>query len=337
MIGYYVHHHGSGHLHRARCVAAHLGGPVAGLSSLPRPDGWPGPWIDLPGDQAPPGDGATAGGRLHWAPLHHPGLRSRMARIAAWTDRAHPAAFVVDVSAEVAVQARLLGVPTVVMAMRGDRSDPAHRLAYDLAEGLVAPWPAACPEPGWPGGWHAKTCHTGAFSRFDGRRPPPLPASGRRVALLLGTGGDEVDAETIERARRATPGWTWTVLGGPGGWTPDPWQALCEADVVVAHAGQNAVAECAAARRPAVVIPQERPHGEQAATGRALARAGLAEVRERWPRPEEWPEILAAAAARSGDGWARWAPGDGAVRAAAHIEEIAARHAPGKAAPCAQR
>lgn len=39
MIGYYVHHHGSGHLHRARSLAAVLGRPVTGLSTLPRPAG----------------------------------------------------------------------------------------------------------------------------------------------------------------------------------------------------------------------------------------------------------------------------------------------------------
>ncbi|MFC8762138.1 MULTISPECIES: glycosyltransferase [Streptomyces] len=53
--------------------------------------------------------------------------------------------------------------------------------------------------------------------------------------------------------------------------------------MVVTHAGQNAVAECAAARVPAVVVPQSRPHGEQHATAHALAEGGLATVRDHWP------------------------------------------------------
>ncbi|WP_199812616.1 MULTISPECIES: hypothetical protein [unclassified Streptomyces] len=142
MIGYYVHHHGSGHLHRARSIAAHSPFPVTGLSSLPAPQGWPGPWVSLPrdddGDPATFGD-VTAGGRLHWAPVLHAGLRGRMARIAEWVAATSPALLVSDVSVEVALLARLLGTPTAVAAMRGERGDAPHRTAYDLAELLLAP------------------------------------------------------------------------------------------------------------------------------------------------------------------------------------------------------
>jgi len=43
VIGYYVHHLGHGHLHRALSVARTLGEPVTGFSSLPPPADWPGP------------------------------------------------------------------------------------------------------------------------------------------------------------------------------------------------------------------------------------------------------------------------------------------------------
>ena len=39
VIGYYVHHVGAGHLHRARAVAQRTSSTVTGLSSLPRPGG----------------------------------------------------------------------------------------------------------------------------------------------------------------------------------------------------------------------------------------------------------------------------------------------------------
>ncbi|SDD88586.1 glycosyltransferase [Streptomyces prasinopilosus] len=333
MIGYYVHHQGSGHLNRARTVAARCPLPVTGLSSLAEPDDWPGPWVRLPGDDD--GDPAafgdvTAGGRLHWAPVLHAGLRGRMALIARWIEAAAPRLLVCDVSVEVALLARLLGTPVAVTAMRGERTDPPHRTAYDLADLLLAPWPAELPEPGWPGHWRAKTVHTGAFSRFDGR-PHPAPGEeragrprGRRVLLFMGSGGTDVSPGEVKAARAATPGWRWTTLGGPGGgWHADPWPALCAADVVVTHAGQNALAECAAARRPAVVVPQERPFGEQAATGRALTRGGLAVVVPGWPEAEEWPALLERARAHGGARWPRWAPGDGAVRAATALADAA--------------
>ena len=39
VIGWYIHHHGRGHLARAEAVRAHLDEPVVALSSLPEPDG----------------------------------------------------------------------------------------------------------------------------------------------------------------------------------------------------------------------------------------------------------------------------------------------------------
>lgn len=178
--------------------------------------------------------------------------------------------------------------------MRGERTDTPHRTAYDLAELLLAPWPSTLPEPGWPEHWRAKTVHTGAFSRFDGRSPAPVGerpgrARPRRVLLFMGSGGRDVSTAEVAAAQAAAPDWRWTALGGPDGrWEADPWPALCAADVVVTHAGQNALAECAAARRPAVVVPQDRPFGEQAATGRALARGRLAVVAPRWPDADDW-------------------------------------------------
>ncbi|MFE6709891.1 glycosyltransferase [Streptomyces sp. NPDC057695] len=340
MIGYYIHHQGRGHLHRALCVARHAHTPVTGLSSLPRPDDWTGEWIHLPPDTGP-GDAAaadpTAHGRLHWVPRHHAGLRARSAAVAAWIERATPTLLVSDVSVEIAVLARLMGVPVVVSAMRGDRSDPAHHLAYDLADALLAPWPATLPEPGWPLRWQAKTEHTGAFSRHDDRPRPERPAGAREVVLMMGTGGSELTEADVRKAAEATPDWRWTVLGGPGGWTDDPWPLLCSATVVVTHAGQNALAECAAARTPAVVVPQTRPHDEQHATSRALARAGLATVRERWPEPHEWPTLLDTARRTGGQRWRLWAPGDGAARAARLLDGLAARTDDEKEHPCASR
>ena len=103
----------------------------------------------------------------------------------------------------------------------------------------------------------------------------------------------------------------------------DPWPLLCDADVVVTHAGQNAVADVAAARRPAVVIAQPRPHDEQLATARALHQAQLAVVCSSWPAPEDWNAVLDAAVRLGGSGWERWSTGTGAERAAAVLGELA--------------
>jgi hypothetical protein len=336
MIAYYVHHQGSGHLHRAAAIAEHMITPVVGLSSLRRPPGWTGGWMRLPGDSSdvdPTTADVSAGGTLHWVPRGHQGLRARMGLIAGAVADSRTRLLVADVSVEVALLARLHGLPVVVVAQLGERTDRPHRLAYDLAERLLAPWPARA-QPAWPQSWRVKAVHVGAFSRFDG-----LPRTGaslrRRVLALWGSGGLDIGIAALRSAAAATPEWTWEVVGpraplasGPRnlcwrGWLADIWPALCAADVVVTHAGQNALAEVAAARRPAVVVPQDRPHGEQRACAEALDRLGIAVVRATWPEDHEWPGLLDQAAHCGGDAWSAWSFGDGAARAAGVLDELA--------------
>jgi Glycosyltransferase family 28 C-terminal domain len=332
VIGFYVHHVGRGHLQQALSVAAQLPGGVTGLSSLAEPDGWPGEWVILPRDDtalavADP----QAGGQLHWAPLSDPGLRGRMAAIAAWIQDAAPAAMMVDVSVEVSALARLMGVPVVVPLLPGSRADPAHTLGYALADVLLAPWPEFMAPALLPDvqQWQAKIRHVGAFSRFDGREPEPRDGAHRatrRVLVMQGCGGSGITAGDLRQAVASTPGWTWEALGGAGGrWADDPWPALCRADVVVAHAGLSAIAEIAAARKPAVILPQARPHGEQTTTARALAAAGLAVTATSWPRPGRWPALIESALETGGSGWQTWSSGTGARQAAEVIESVAAR------------
>ena len=264
----------------------------------------------------------TAGGALHWAPLDHPGLRERMAQIAAWVATHAPRLMVVDVSVEVTVLVRAMGVRTIVMGLPGVRDDAAHQLGYQLADAIIAPWPEWADVLAGGERWRAKTHPVGAISRFAERAPVDAPG-GRSVLVLSGRGGTELTLDQLAAAQAETPGWTWTVLGPPGTrWVADPWPLLCAADVVVTHAGQNAIADVATARRPAVIIPQPRPHDEQATTARALGAAGLAVVRERWPSGA-WRDTLERAVALGGDGWERWAAPGAAGRAAALLREAA--------------
>ena len=160
MIGYYIHHQGDGHVTRAATIARRLGAePVTGLSPRPRPDGWDGPWITLPRDDVPAvGDATdpTAHGALHWAPLAHAGLRARMAELAAWVRAAAPRLMVVDVSVEVSILIRAMGVPVVVMGMPGERGDAAHQLSYRIAQAIIAPWPEWADLLGGGGAWRAR-------------------------------------------------------------------------------------------------------------------------------------------------------------------------------------
>ncbi|KQU70494.1 glycosyltransferase [Phycicoccus sp. Root101] len=344
MIGYYAHHHGAGHLTRMQSIAAVLDEPVWGLSSGPRPPGWTGGWTDLARDDDPPAGhrserDLTAHGVLHWVPLHHDGLARRAAQLTTWAADERPRAVVVDVSVEVALLARLAGVPTVVVAMPGRRDDRAHRLAYDTADALLAPWPRGAHDLHWPDRWVDKAWFVGGISRFDGRELPatstdpatpgshaagPGAPGDRTVLLLWGAGGRSTTDADVRAARAATPGWTWVERSPGHDGSSDLWDDLQRADVIVTHAGQNAVAEAAAARRPAVVVAQPRPHAEQEWTARRIDDWRIAVGRTEWPEPEDWPELLELAVSRGGHGWARWSDGTGAQQAADHLTGLVA-------------
>lgn len=328
MIGYYVHHHGSGHLHRARAVADAWGAEITGLSTLPRPTGWPGEWVQL-ADDAPVGDApadedrdVAARDHLHWAPLGHPGLSSRMAHLASWLDAARPGLLVSDHSVEVTLLARLHGVRVVGVVLPGLRSDPAHLLGYGVCDALVAMWPdGARMRTGLPPELRSRLRCLGGMSRFAPVTHPeerdPVP----RVAVLWGRGGDGPPLREIATAREQTHGWTWTVLGGED-WVDDPFTVLRSADVVLTHGGQNAVAETAAARRPAIVVPQARPFDEQSQMGHALTDEG-------WPAvvcpslpSRGWPELLERVRALDGQRWGPWCDGRAAERFAQVLREV---------------
>ena len=307
MIGYYVHHHGRGHLHRALALAGELDEEVVGLSSLPRPDSWPGGWLELERDDR--GSAVVdreANGRLHWVPVGDAGLSRRMRQLSAWLDDARPRSVVVDVSVEVALLTRLHGVPVVGVLQPGRRTDAAHLLGFEVADRLVAFWPPAVTAdllPDLPDAVLGKVTALGALSRFPVAAPAARRPGPPRAVLLSGAGGAELRAQPVR-------GWDWSVLG-PSTWRDDPRRCIEEADVVVTHAGENAVAEVAALRRPAVVVPRPRPHDEQLVTALVLRS-------DAWPAvvagETAWADRMATAAALDGGRWSAWCDGLAARR-----------------------
>lgn len=327
-IGWYVHHHGRGHLTRMLVIARHLGRAIDCFSSLPRPDDLPPgiSWTVLPRDDDPapslPQDDPTVGGILHWAPLRHEGHRSRFAAMAAAVATGRIGAFVVDVSVEVTLFLRLLGIPVIAITQPGERVDEAHRLGYAAASRVIAPWPRELYTPAHLSALGDRVAFVGGISRFADRAPDARRRTDA-IVLLGGGGGTAVSADDVAAAERAT-GLPWTLLGaGAGQWRADPFAAISTADVVVSWCGQNAVADLAAADARAIVIPQDRPFDEQAATAAALGGSGLAVALERWPDADRWPELLDRARALQPD-WDAWRVRGAAQRAAREIEAVIA-------------
>ncbi|MCS5480354.1 hypothetical protein NYP18_11890 [Corynebacterium sp. YIM 101645] len=314
MIGFYAHHQGRGHLQRCRAIMAELGAEAQLLSTDATAD------VVLADDAAPgaPALDTTARGTLHYVPYRRAGLTRRMAEIAAWIDEHRPAAFYVDVSVEVALLARLLGVPVVTLAMPGVRDDAAHQLAYRQADAIIAAWPDWVPVPAHlhP---HADRLHpVGGISRF-GQPAGPVPDCD--VVVLSGRGGTGWTDGQWAQVRAACPGRDFVFLGRDR-FVDDPMPWLAAANVVVSAAGQNSVADIASAQARAVILPQERPFAEQRATASLLDAAGLAVVAHDFPGPAAWPGLLEQAQSLDST-WHRWQTSGAASRAAEAIRKVA--------------
>ena len=145
----------------------------------------------------------------------------------------------------------------IVMTMPGERTDRAHALVHHLADHIVAAWPRELYEPEWLRDYAAKTSYVGGISRFEDH--DDLSSAHNRISVLVlgGRGGCDFDQATVDTTAAQIPEIDWKALGLRGGpSTDDLWPEICAADVVITHAGQNCVADVAAARRPAIVIPR---------------------------------------------------------------------------------
>lgn len=340
MIGYYAHHQGSGHLQRAAAVSRQVGTGLTVLSSTKPPADIP--YLSLARDDVETvvGD-VTAAGALHWAPLRHQGLRERSNQILAWAARTDCNLLVSDVSVEVLLLARLLSIPSVAVALRGERLDRPHALGYDVASRIIAPWPRYTQGDELQQ-WLHKTVWVGAVSRFDGRvrEIGRCDRPGRCAVVLLGRGGNSMTARDLREAA-AVPGVHWHLLGSPVrssarsgtadlessvepvGWVADPWPLLCRADVVVAAAGDAAIADVAAAGRPLIAVPQARPYGEQHANAAALVRHRLCVAAPTWPDRRSWPRLLDQAEELGGWRWEEYRDGQGTARMANALVDLA--------------
>ena len=334
-IAYYVHHHGAGHGVRAARIAQALRVPVTLMGSqLPveLPEGVQ--RLSLPGDTA---EGMTVErfDVLHYAPLAVDGVRERMALLAQWFVEHWPCLLVVDVSVEIALFARLCGVPVAYVRQHGLRDDPAHRLAYESASALLAPYPAEMEAPDTPQWLRDKTMYSGWLSRFAGA-PAAKPERGQ-VLIITGHGGTGLSAGVIEAVARQCPERQFRVAGAltPGqsmsnlhwlGQLADPQNAMSSAEIVIGSASDSLVGEAASLGCRYIAVAEERPFDEQKLQARRLNQLNVAiGLEEGWPAVPQWPALLDAAATLDPERWHGWADTQAAMRAARLIEDTLAQ------------
>lgn len=321
-IVWYLHHHGRGHVQRYQQIAQHLGSSVTTVGSMDPPltDG---SHIRLPRDDRDGRLDAEARGRLHFAPIHSDGFRSRHQTLAAFVGRSRPQAAVVDVSVEVALFLRLMGLPVVLFRQPGSRSDPPHRLAYDMAEVLIAPWPRCWDTDEMA----AKTLHLGLPTTLPQEDPTGSVRSG--VLVVVGGGGSRLDRSVIEAMADGSPHRQFSIAGIEGddrenlaylGMVDDVAQRMKQAEVVVGNAGLNTLAEVAGAGSPFVCVPEERPFGEQQASASAIRSHAV--VIDGRLETQDWETKIDAACRLGPAAMARLASRDGWQVAARRIDDL---------------
>ena len=217
-IGYYVHHHGDGHRQRAMAIAqaappGHFTLIGTGLAGRTRDL----PFVDLPDDRLT--DGCAFDGHddapdrlesLHYAPVHHEGIRSRAALLTDWIAQMRPSLMVVDVSAEIAMLARLSATPTVYVRLGGLRNDFAHLEAFRGATAILAPFHRGLDDPEMPEWVRARTRFCPGL--ISASRPGE-PTRQDTILVVYGKGGSGGDGDALAQAALACPGWQWRVIG----------------------------------------------------------------------------------------------------------------------------
>lgn len=327
-IGYFVHHQGRGHAERAAAIA-HALDPEAELTLFSaRADIFPtlpatARVVQIPSLFETPDDAAAALADLptpdvfHCAPVGWRSITQAIATITAWFAETNADLFVTDVSAELALLARIASIPCVTVLQHGHRYDAGHRGAYESAIGLLAPYDISLEQADRPAWMLSKTRHFGGLGiaadtqdRAAARRRLGLSRDADIVVVVAGGGGTGTPATPLTLGARAEPASQWITIGEvmhewhatpPDnlrhlGWVSDPACWIAAADRIVSSAGNTTVHMIAAAGRPWIVVPEWRYFDEQIAKARALAAAGVAIALDHWPaHVDAWRRAWASA------------------------------------------
>ncbi len=360
-IAFYLNLQGMGHCRRFEAIAPYfptncqlavigMDGPPA-VDKLSRPierisvPGF-GPASDLPFMQQ------QTAPDYHGLLVNHGQNTAFVLAMVSFFSRWQPDLLVVDVGLEASILARMCGIPTLYVRQHGHRWDKGHRLAYEWACALWAPFSAKMEQLDCPDWIQRKTFYSGGFSRFSGlssslssgmckiakKMPQKMveaPASYAKtkpnILVMTGFGGTTITPEKISIAAAATPDWQWHYLGKrlnmvgvcSEGIVENVWPYLSHADLVIANAGHNSVMEIAAASVPAIFIPAERPFSEQICKSQTLKRLNLGIVVEKWPTDSQWHDLKQQAHSQDLSQWQQVQDGGAAQRAARFIAKIA--------------
>ncbi len=354
-IAFFVHHQGRGHANRTMAVAAEFARDRAVSVLTADPHLFDGFGRDIEIVALPNMIGAAVPTPrlyaeptpqvMHCVPLGLDAMRRTMRAILDHLDERGIGLFVVDVSAEIALLARIASVPAVQIRMHGDRSDIGHVGAYEACVGMLAPFDERLEQDEYPAHLRAKTFYSGGLctsidrvpERAEARAKLGLDPQREIVVAVTGGGGSGTPYAPLTVAARAEPDALWLTLGPTHreghetdfsnlrelGWVPSVTDYLAAADIVIASAGDNTVHEVARVGGRLIVMPEWRYFAEQTRKAEALVRLGAAVQAPIWPGDlQGWRELLARARALDGTTLRGLYAPEAAARAAGWLEEL---------------
>lgn len=293
-------------MQRAISICKHISRPVVMFSAQPKPASLPDnvTYIDLVSDAVAdytqPTDSA-----FHYTPYDSAIFDRNQQLIDAWLELGIRELYV-DVSAEVAILAKLYGLIVGYAVMPGTRTDRAHSYAYDAADYLLAHCAPQFDDP-TNRKTTTKTHYSGGISRFkkslnEHDRNPVLPGMPSNVVVTMSPKAEQNVAQFVLHSAQHFPDTTWHIVGSEllsntasievHGVLKNPQLLYEQADIIIGSGGTNTIMEVASVAKPFICIPEPRPFDEQLIAAQNLQRLHAALYMQNFPKPSEWQGVI---------------------------------------------
>ena len=329
-IGYYAHHHGSGHCRQADKLATLLPNDartqLTVFTSLDI-DSYRFTTIDeqqivrLNAEDERPDDilAGRAGeywqpASLHYSPVGNSDIQKRSHQILDTIFQRKIDLMIIDVSVEVAMLCRAASIPYLYVRLPGIRDDAPHLGAFTGALALLAPYPKAL-ESAQTSEWicdktlyldfiYSQKSESYTYESFidiltklsvdqenSDLKSTNLPSIKAQlidkseatipiITVIKGYGGHKAIDEKLPELRSLLPNALIVSLGpidddkrcyvDISAEVDDVTPFICHSDYLMMACGLNAVAQAYHYDTPLIVVPDDRPHNEQAVMAEAL-------------------------------------------------------------------
>lgn len=210
-----------------------------------------------------------------------------------------PKAFYCDGVPELAIMARSMGLPVVLVHFPGDiMIDPTQVFAHELADHIVAHFPSSLEQDDYR--FASKTFYSGYLSKYSGKNSTQTEnLDNDSVTILLGYENyDSVILQNITNDLNTK----FVIIGNKQqfdlgenckqlGVVKDISDAII-GNRVISAAGQNTVAELLSLQKNIILLPEPRPYNEQLVHANVLAEKDVVLLAQENFSIEQWRDIL---------------------------------------------